>query len=254
MGKVQCMLVLQHILTALCSNWLTYSQICLLWTVTLIIYSASKSQRLPLLFCPCFRTAFFSVIQINKTNSVALSPQANYTEWSNTTCRRILVPNFVNRGVSHGQRSGTLTAVNLSFLDRSRCFFFQVAPHLSSQGLIGPRSRPTATQKNLVAPGIEPGTSGSSNLSNVSNKRRKILVKRWSDVGFITVTHRITKSWKVKVRLLLYYTCSSVGYVKYIVMILRFCIFESLHSMELLHFTIYSSLLSGDKSYKKELA
>jgi hypothetical protein len=37
--------------------------------------------------------------------------------------------------------------------------FFQVAPHLSSQGLSGPRSRPTATQKNLVAPGIEPGTA-----------------------------------------------------------------------------------------------
>jgi hypothetical protein len=37
--------------------------------------------------------------------------------------------------------------------------FFQVAFHLSSQGLSGPRSRPTATQ-NLVAPGIEPGTSG----------------------------------------------------------------------------------------------
>jgi hypothetical protein len=28
------------------------------------------------------------------------------------------------------------TAVNLSFLDRSRYFFFQIAPHLSSQGLL----------------------------------------------------------------------------------------------------------------------
>jgi hypothetical protein len=37
--------------------------------------------------------------------------------------------------------------------------FFQVAPHLLSQWLSGPRSRPTATQKTLVAPGIEPGTS-----------------------------------------------------------------------------------------------
>jgi hypothetical protein len=34
-----------------------------------------------------------------------------------------------------------------SFLDRSRYFFFQVAAHLSLQGLSGPRPRPTATQK-----------------------------------------------------------------------------------------------------------
>jgi hypothetical protein len=37
--------------------------------------------------------------------------------------------------------------VNLSFLDRIRYFSFQVAPHLLSQGLSGPRSRPNATQK-----------------------------------------------------------------------------------------------------------
>jgi hypothetical protein len=57
----------------------------------------------------------------------------------------ILVPTFVDRGVSRGQRGGCPTAVNLSFLDRSLYFFFQVAPHLFSQGLSGPRSRPTAT-------------------------------------------------------------------------------------------------------------
>jgi hypothetical protein len=49
--------------------------------------------------------------------------------------------------VSRGQRGGSPTAVNLSFLHRSRYFFFQVAPHLLPQGLSGPRSRPTATQK-----------------------------------------------------------------------------------------------------------
>jgi hypothetical protein len=31
------------------------------------------------------------------------------------TGRRILVPTFVDRGVSRGQRSGTPTAINLSF-------------------------------------------------------------------------------------------------------------------------------------------
>jgi hypothetical protein len=59
----------------------------------------------------------------------------------------ILVPTFVDRGVSRGQLVVSPTVVNLSFLDRSRYFFFQVAPHLSSQWLSGPRSRLTATQK-----------------------------------------------------------------------------------------------------------
>jgi hypothetical protein len=60
---------------------------------------------------------------------------------------KILVPPFVDSGMSRGQRGGSLTVVNLSFLDRSRYFFFQVAPHLSSQMLSGPHSRSTATQK-----------------------------------------------------------------------------------------------------------
>jgi hypothetical protein len=91
---------------------------------------------------------------------VALSPRANYTDWATATCGRNLVPTFVEKGVSRGQRGGSATVVNLSFLDRSRYNSFQVAPHLLSQGLSGPRSRPTATQKSLVAPEIEPGTSG----------------------------------------------------------------------------------------------
>jgi hypothetical protein len=82
-----------------------------------------------------------------KTNAVVFSPQANYTDCSTATCRQNLVPTFANRGVSRGQRGGSPTVVNLSFLDRSHYFSFQVAPHLLSQGLNGPRSRPTATQK-----------------------------------------------------------------------------------------------------------
>jgi hypothetical protein len=82
-----------------------------------------------------------------QTNSVAFRQQANYTDWATATGQRILVPTFVDRGMSLGQRGGTSTAVNLSFLDRSLYFFFQVAPHLSSQELSGPRSRPTATLK-----------------------------------------------------------------------------------------------------------
>jgi hypothetical protein len=57
------------------------------------------------------------------------------------------------------------TIVNVSFLDRNRYFFFQVAPHLPSQGLSGPRSRLTATdkiwQRRELHPGplcLQPGT------------------------------------------------------------------------------------------------
>jgi hypothetical protein len=42
-----------------------------------------------------------------QTNSVALNPQANYTNCATATCRRNLVPTFVDRGVSRGQRSGS---------------------------------------------------------------------------------------------------------------------------------------------------
>jgi hypothetical protein len=65
---------------------------------------------------------------------MAFSPQENYTDRTTATCRQNLVPTFVDRGVSRGQRGGTPTAVNFSFIDRSLYFFFQVAPHLSSRG------------------------------------------------------------------------------------------------------------------------
>jgi hypothetical protein len=35
--------------------------------------------------------------QTNKTNSVALSPRANYTDWATATCRRNLVSTFVDK-------------------------------------------------------------------------------------------------------------------------------------------------------------
>jgi hypothetical protein len=37
----------------------------------------------------------------------------------------ILVPTFADRGVSRGQRGGSLTVINLSFLERSRYFCFK---------------------------------------------------------------------------------------------------------------------------------
>jgi hypothetical protein len=81
-----------------------------------------------------------------KTNSMAFSPQANPTDWATATCWRNLMPTFADRGVSRGQRGGSLTVVNLSFARPEPLLFFHLAPNLSSQGLSGPRSRPTATQ------------------------------------------------------------------------------------------------------------
>jgi hypothetical protein len=81
----------------------------------------------------------------SKTNSVAFSPQANYTDWATATWRN-LVPTFADRGVSHGQGGWSPTVVNL-FSRSEPLLLFQVASHLSSQGLSGPRSRPTAAQK-----------------------------------------------------------------------------------------------------------
>jgi hypothetical protein len=56
---------------------------------------------------------------------VALSPQANYTDWVTATCRRHVASTSADRGVSHGQCGGSSTVVNLSFLDRSHCFSFK---------------------------------------------------------------------------------------------------------------------------------
>jgi hypothetical protein len=45
-----------------------------------------------------------------------------------------LGPTFEDRGVTCSQRGGSPYGRNLDFLDRSRCFFFQVAPQLYSRG------------------------------------------------------------------------------------------------------------------------
>jgi hypothetical protein len=65
-----------------------------------------------------------SVYKTNK-NSVALSRKANHTDWATATCRQNVVPTFVDRGVSRGQRGGSPAVVNPSFIDRSRYFSFK---------------------------------------------------------------------------------------------------------------------------------
>jgi hypothetical protein len=88
-----------------------------------------------------------------KKKSVTLSPQANYSDRATATGRRILVLTFADRQVSRDQRGRTTTAVNLSFLDRSRYFFFQIAPQLLVDSVPDP-----LLPENLVVP----GTSGSA--------------------------------------------------------------------------------------------
>jgi hypothetical protein len=79
----------------------------------------------------CFKQG--DTLPPNKTNSVALSPRANYTDWETATCRRNLVPIFVDRGVSRGQRGGSPTAVNLNFLDRRYFTIFHVASEYATR-------------------------------------------------------------------------------------------------------------------------
>jgi hypothetical protein len=107
-----------------------------------------------------FPVRYHHHLQTNKeTNSVASSPHANYTDWSNATSWRNLVPTFPDTGLSRGQDGESLAVVNLSFLDRSR--YFSSSNRSSSFTLTRAEWTPFQTQcysENLAAPGMEPGT------------------------------------------------------------------------------------------------
>jgi hypothetical protein len=49
----------------------------------------------------------------NKTNSVALRPRANYTDWATVTCRRNLVLTFVTRQIPYGRLSRQCGILNI---------------------------------------------------------------------------------------------------------------------------------------------
>jgi hypothetical protein len=88
-------------------------------------YNEQTSEQLPHKDTYTIQLKHFGYTYKNKkTNFVGFSPQANYTDWATATCRRNVVPTFADRGVSHGQRSGSPT-VNLSFPDQSRYFSFK---------------------------------------------------------------------------------------------------------------------------------
>jgi hypothetical protein len=84
---------------------------------------------------------------IKHINSVAFSSQSSYTDWVTGTCWRNLVPTFGDRGVSCGQRGGSPTAVNLSFLDRSGYFCFKYLLIYPHKGWVDPVPDPLLLRK-----------------------------------------------------------------------------------------------------------
>jgi hypothetical protein len=64
-----------------------------------------------------------SLLLLKKKTHWPLVRKRTILNWATATCRRNLVPTFVDGGVSRGQRGGSPTVVNLSFLDRSRYFY-----------------------------------------------------------------------------------------------------------------------------------
>jgi hypothetical protein len=75
------------------------------------------------------------------------SPQTNYTDRATTTCWRNLLPTFADSGASSGQRGGSPTVVNLSFLDRSRYFSFKQLLIYSHKGWVDPVPNPLLLRK-----------------------------------------------------------------------------------------------------------
>jgi hypothetical protein len=92
--------------------------------------------------------------------SVAFSPKANYNDWATVTCRRNLVPTFVDRWVSRGRSGWSPTVVNRSFLYRSRENSFQQFIY-THKGWVDPVPDPLLLWKSGSA-GIEPGATESA--------------------------------------------------------------------------------------------
>jgi hypothetical protein len=106
----------------------------------------------------------------NKNNVMIIKAKQKQTPWLESVSklyrpsdRRLsmkLVPTFADRGVSRSQRGGSSTGVILFFLDRSRHFFFQVAPQLYSRGWVDPVPDPLLLRKSGSAGNLT-RTSGS---------------------------------------------------------------------------------------------
>jgi hypothetical protein len=95
-----------------------------------------------------------------KTKLRGFIPQANYTDRATAACRRSLCQLVLIEAVAWAAQR-IPTAVNLGFLAPEPLLFHSSSSSVILMRLSGPRSTPTTSQKNLVAPGIEPETSGS---------------------------------------------------------------------------------------------
>jgi hypothetical protein len=119
--------------------------------------------------CYLYDKTFFSAFlprweELNKSKNKTTNSMALVREWTISIERPPLVgevtASFCVYRESRGQRNGS---------QRKYSRFSRLEPLLSLPSsssivimrLSGPRSRPTISQKMLVAPGIEPGTSGS---------------------------------------------------------------------------------------------
>jgi hypothetical protein len=69
--------------------------------------------------------SFIRVTRIDELGTTLAATSKRRTLRRITNTNWYLVPTFVDRRVSHGQRGGSPTVVNLSFLDRSRYFSFK---------------------------------------------------------------------------------------------------------------------------------
>jgi hypothetical protein len=106
----------------LITSTLRMRKISELWTMLVVTSNCSTLQRI---------TLHSSQRVTAANNSVALSPLANYTDWSTATCRRNLVPTFADRGASRGQRGGSPTVVNLTILSQ-----LQITSYIASSSLM----------------------------------------------------------------------------------------------------------------------
>jgi hypothetical protein len=96
---------------------------------------------------PPFHYRFWST---EKNKPHGLSPQANYTDRATAAYQRSWCQPFADRGchvVSVTNPYGRI----LGFLDRSRYYFFQVAPQLYSRGWVDPVPDPLPLRKPASA-------------------------------------------------------------------------------------------------------
>jgi hypothetical protein len=90
----------------------------------------SMSHSLKVFMCSC-------LLMTKKLNSMAFSPQANYTDRATAACWRSYCQLLRIEGVTWSVQWIPM-AVNFGFLDQSRYFSIQVTPQLSSRGWVDP--------------------------------------------------------------------------------------------------------------------